>query len=74
MLVTIFPILALISEAVIGGEQESSFAISRAACLDVSISGGVVRAQAMLIWNEDDRSSDSRFKFDGDCGCVVSLL
>jgi hypothetical protein len=77
MLVIIFPILALISDAVIGGEQAFSFAISGAMGVESSdVSCGAVRHQAMLMWKEEDRSSGWGFAFDvaDDGGCVGSLL
>jgi hypothetical protein len=74
ILVTTFPILALISEAMIGVDAELSFAISGAVggCQVSDVLGGAVRAQAILMWKEDDLSSVLEGEFESDC--VGSLL
>jgi hypothetical protein len=70
ILVTTFPILALISEAMIGVDAEFSFSISGAVgYFGVSdLLGGAVRAQAILMWKEDERSFCGEGEFDDDCG------
>jgi hypothetical protein len=58
----------------IGVLAELNFAISGAVggCQVSDVLGGAVRAQAMLMWKEDDLSSVGEGEFDGDC--VGSLL
>ena len=62
--------MALISDATIGVDAEFSFAISGAVggCQVSDVFGGGVRAQAMLMWKEDERSFCGEGEFDGDCG------
>jgi hypothetical protein len=77
MFVITFPILALISDVAIGGEQAFSFAISGAAGLGASDGPrGAARRQAMLMWKDDDASSAWGWEFDvvDDGECVGSLL
>lgn len=70
ILVTTFPIFALISDAIIAVDAELSIAISGlAGSGGVSdVLGGAVRVQAMLMWKLDERSFFWEGGFDGSCG------